>query len=219
MPAGTPKPRVNSAQDTHCIIYSLKNTVQNWNNENLASGFPDTDFYYLVKFGLADLCQFCGLCRYPVSEHVHSSDFLSVAPKVCSWGDDHQGWCWPVVGPSMQNQKLLVRPGTHAVTSNPYCTLTHPRRILNSVFSSTTVSPHKPEPFLLWPIPYFHHTPTEVRVTATVATSSCRRSFPASPTLLLSAWALPDTPEASPGGWAMWDGALTAECIPATTAS
>lgn len=65
MPAGTPKPRVNSAQDTHCIIYSLKNTVQNWNNENLASGFPDTDFYYLVKFGLADLCadtQFLNMC-------------------------------------------------------------------------------------------------------------------------------------------------------------
>lgn len=58
MPAGTPKPGVNSTQDTHCIIYSLKSTVQNWNNENLASGFPDTDFYYLVKFRLFDLCQF-----------------------------------------------------------------------------------------------------------------------------------------------------------------
>lgn len=82
------------------------------------------------------------------------------------------------------------------------------------------VSPHKPEPLLWCPIPYwpFDHTPTQVRVTATVATSSYIKSFLSSPTLLLSAWALPDTPEASPGSWAMWGGALTAERIPATAA-
>lgn len=55
MPA---KPPVNSAQDAHGIIYSLKNTVQNWNNKNLASGFPGKDFYYLLKFRFSDLSQF-----------------------------------------------------------------------------------------------------------------------------------------------------------------
>lgn len=51
--------------------------------------------------------------------------FWSVVPKLSSWGDHHQRRCWHVVGPSMQNQKLLARPGTLSVTSYPLTAKSH----------------------------------------------------------------------------------------------
>lgn len=220
MLAGTLKPCVGSAQDTHCIICSLKNTVQNWNNENLASGFPVTDFYYLVKCGLSDLCQFM-LVQIPSFWTCALQWFCSVVPKLHSWGDHHQRQCWPVVGPSMQNQKLLVRPGTHSVSSNP---------LIKSHSS-------KKDPQFCVFIHHFsdlpnHSLPHSVQsltdlwsdTSSSEGDSNCShillpKSFPASPTLLPSAWALPDVPEGSPGSWAMWDCALLAESTPATAAS
>lgn len=143
--------------------------------------------------------------------------FWSFAPKPCSrWPPSEMVLtCGRTIYAKLEASCQARYTFCHLQLFN--CSIIHPR--ISGFHLPLLYASHLPHQNLSYGVQSLPDLWSHTRGTEIVATCSCIKSFPASLTLLLSAWALPDAPEASPGSWEVWDGAFTAESIPATAAS